>query len=110
MKFNFFISSSNDDPSTKNPLLSSIKALNLLFSILYVGCDKSDIKIFVFKLSEGLLFNSSILDEKVVLLKLLINSREAFLSIDNFAVNISVPLSFKSVSYTHLTLPTTVIV
>ena len=43
------ISSSNDDPSEKYPLLSSIKALNLLFSISYVGFDKSDIKIFVFK-------------------------------------------------------------
>ena len=89
------ISSSNDDPSEKYPLLLLIKALNLLFSISYVGCDKSDIKIFVFKLSDGFLFNSSMLDEKVVLLKLLLNSREAFSSIDNFALNISVPLNFK---------------
>ena len=82
MKFSFFISSSNDDPSAKYPLLLSIKALNLLFSILYVGCDKSDIKIFVFKSSDDLLFNSTMLDEKVVLLRLLLNLREVFLSID----------------------------
>ena len=90
------ISSSNDDPSEKYPLLLLIKALNLLFSISYVGCDKSDIKIFVFKLSDGLLFNSSMLDEKVVLLKLLLNSREALLSIDNFALKFQCHLSLNN--------------
>ena len=44
MILSFSISSSNDGPNEKYPFeLSSMKALNSLFSMAYVGSDKSDI-------------------------------------------------------------------